>query len=122
VKIENPGSPNKRTPSYVRGRVGIITACYGEVVDREFDHDHRVSWGPLYTAAFESFEGNPRSRIFVDIHESWLELLEIEAREAKNSFRAFKGIGPFTRKDDELDSHEQMPHRLDVLLDMGSSV
>ncbi len=35
------------------------------------------------------------------------ELLEIEARKAKKKdwFGAFKGIGPFTRKD-ELDSHE----------------
>jgi hypothetical protein len=72
VKIENPGSPNLRTPSYVRGKTGTITGSYGEVVDSEFDHDHRVSWGPLYTVVFDLW-GEPRTRIFVDLHESWLD-------------------------------------------------
>ena len=78
VKLENPDSPNKRTPSYVRGKVGFITNCYGEVVDPDFDHDHSVSWGPLYTVAFEwpeLYEGKQpqNSRFYVDLHENWLE-------------------------------------------------
>jgi hypothetical protein len=78
VKLENPDSPNKRTPHYVRGRVGTIDTCYGEVVEPDFDYDHRVSWGPLYTIVFDwsdLYQGSTHqdSRIYVDIHESWLE-------------------------------------------------
>jgi hypothetical protein len=74
VKLENPASPNKRTPSYVRGKLGIVTTCYGEVVEPDFDHDHRVSWGPLYTVAFDLYEKEKaHTKIFVDLHESWLE-------------------------------------------------
>ncbi len=72
VKLENPDSPNKRTPLYVRGKVGMITTCYGEVVEPDFDHDHRVSWGPLYTVAFDLHE-NTLTKFFVDLHESWLD-------------------------------------------------
>ena len=75
VKLENPGSPNRRTPTYVRGKAGIITARYGEMVDPEFDRDHRVSWGPLYTVVFDLHDGE-NTRTFVDVHESWLESID----------------------------------------------
>jgi hypothetical protein len=81
VKLENPDSPNKRTPSYVRGKVGIVTTCYGEVVEPDFDRDHRVSWGPLYTVVFDfsdlydNEKEKTATKIFMDLHESWLESL-----------------------------------------------
>ena len=80
VRLDNPDSPTRRTPSYVRGKTGIIRTCYGTVIDPEFDRDHRVSWGPLYTVEFdwsELYENEePQdSKIFVDLHESWLEEL-----------------------------------------------
>jgi Nitrile hydratase beta subunit len=80
VRLNNPDLLNRRTPSYVRGKSGIVAACYGEVVDLEFDHDHRVSWGPLYTVEFawsDLFlsEIDRDSKICLDIHESWLELI-----------------------------------------------
>jgi hypothetical protein len=60
------------------GKVGIITTCFGEVVDSEFDRDHRISWGSLYTVAFdwsELYEGKPfqNSKFYADLHENWLE-------------------------------------------------
>ncbi len=50
---DNPESPTKRTPHYVRGKLGTVKTCYGTVIDPEFDNDHRVSWGPLYTVVFD---------------------------------------------------------------------
>ncbi len=75
VKVENPTSPNKRTPTYVRGKVGTVTTCYGEVIERDFDRDHRVSWGPLYTVVFDFSKLGEKAptKIFVDLHEGWLE-------------------------------------------------
>ena len=78
VKQDCPTSPTKRTPQYVRGMAGIVDACYGEVVDPEFNYDHRVSWGPLYRIVFDWSElykdqKNQKSKFYVDLHESWLE-------------------------------------------------
>jgi hypothetical protein len=78
VRKENPLSPIRRTPEYIRGKVGIVDRCYGTVVEADFDYDHRISWGPLYTIVFEWSEVHKdeeyqNSRFFVDLHESWLE-------------------------------------------------
>ena len=78
VRKENLLSPNKRTPTYVRGKVGIVDGCYGTIIEPDFDYDHRISWGPLYRIVFEwsevhKGEEDQNSRFFLDLHESWLE-------------------------------------------------
>ena len=76
VMRNNPDSPTKRTPYYVRGKIGTVKHRYGTAVDPEFDNDHRVSWGPLYTIAFDWSElygaDRQNTKIYVDLHESWL--------------------------------------------------
>ncbi len=72
VKIENPG-PNRRVPSYARGKVGVIVAVHGTVPN--YSHDHSEDWGPLYSVMFGSVRGPvglSREKIITDIHESWL--------------------------------------------------
>ena len=79
VRLDNPASPNKRTPLYVRGKAGTVDACYGLIPDPEFNYDHRTSWGPLYRVSFdwsELYGGDElekSTKIFLDLHESWLE-------------------------------------------------
>jgi hypothetical protein len=78
VKMDDPTSPNKRTPLYVRGKAGTVDACYGSIPDPEFNYDHRTSWGPLYRVSFdwsELYGGDveKKTKIFLDLHESWLE-------------------------------------------------
>jgi hypothetical protein len=71
VKIENPG-PNRRVPSYVKGRLGVIVSAHGTVPN--YSHDHSEDWGPLYSVLFGAQAPNihPKEKIIVDIHESWL--------------------------------------------------
>jgi len=72
VKRENPQG-NPRTPAYVRGKEGVITAVHG-VIDNP--RDHRGLYPPLYTVAFlvqDLFGGTSSDKLWVDIHEEWLE-------------------------------------------------
>ncbi len=71
VKIENPG-PNRRVPSYVRGKLGVIVTVHGTVPN--YSHDHTEDWGPLYSVIFDAQtpDSHSREKIIVDIHESWL--------------------------------------------------
>ena len=75
---ESSDSPTKRTPFYVRGKVGTVDVCYGTVLEPDFDRDHRVSWGPLYRVVFEWLDvyggsAFQNSKFFLDLHEGWLE-------------------------------------------------
>ncbi|MGI0092097.1 MAG: SH3-like domain-containing protein [Nitrososphaerales archaeon] len=74
VKQENPVSHVIRTPEFVRGRVGCITASYG-IIHNPIDH-HDI-FPPLYTVQFELrhlFEtGDTGDKFCADLHEDWLE-------------------------------------------------
>jgi len=62
-------SPNRRVPSYVRGKIGAIIKVHGIIPD--FQHDHADDWGPMYSVLFEvSSRGE---KVSVDLHEPWLE-------------------------------------------------
>jgi nitrile hydratase len=72
VKQEHPEG-NPRTPQYVRGKSGIISAVY-EAIENPLDH--RGVYPPLYTVKFELNElfGTPtHDTLWVDLHEDWLE-------------------------------------------------
>ena len=65
------GSP--RTPLYVRGKRGIVTAVHGAIAN---PLDHRGIYPPLYSVLFtvgEVFGGASSDTLSVDIHEDWLE-------------------------------------------------
>lgn len=72
VKWENlQGNP--RTPAYVRGKEGVITAVHG-VIDNP--RDHRGLYPPLYTVRFavqDLFGGTSKDKLWVDVQEEWLE-------------------------------------------------
>jgi nitrile hydratase subunit beta len=71
VKRENPAG-NPRTPAYVRGKSGIVTALHGSI-DNPLDH-HGV-YPPLCSVLFpvrEVFGGVSRDTLSVDLHEDWL--------------------------------------------------
>jgi len=71
VKQANPaGSP--RTPAYVRGKTGVVTALHGRI---DNPLDHRGVYPPLCSVAFpvrEVFGGASRDTLSVDLHEDWL--------------------------------------------------
>ena len=73
VKRENP-SGNPRTPHYVRGKTGVVTAVHG-VINNPVDH--RALYPPLYTVVFtlkEMFGREANESLWVDVHEEWLEV------------------------------------------------
>jgi len=73
VKGENP-SGNPRTPPYVRGKTGMITAIHGVITN---PLDHRGLYPPLYTVRFnikEVFGRETNETLWVDVHEEWLEV------------------------------------------------
>lgn len=64
---------NPRTPAYVRGKEGMIVAVHGRI---ENLIDHRGVYPPLYTLEFslqDLFAGSSSDKVWVDIHEEWLE-------------------------------------------------
>jgi nitrile hydratase subunit beta len=64
---------NPRTPHYVRGSVGVVTAVHG-VIDNPLDHRH--PYPPMYTVVFgiRDLFGTPtRDEVTVEVHEEWLE-------------------------------------------------
>ena len=72
VKRENPAG-NPRTPKYVKGKKGVVVTVHG-VIDNPLDH--RGLYPPLYTVMFEIQEvfGSPsEDKLWVDVHEEWLE-------------------------------------------------
>jgi hypothetical protein len=77
-----------RTPSYVRGRTGVVEAVHGS-----FRNPEELAYGkdglpnrPLYLVSFDHDElwgpgGDPRTdRNHVDIYEHWLEPAEEKAQ------------------------------------------
>lgn len=71
VKRTNPEG-NPRTPTYIRGKVGTVTALHG-TMDNPLDH--RGIYPPLCSVLFsvhEVFGGVSRDTVSVDLHEEWL--------------------------------------------------
>jgi Nitrile hydratase beta subunit len=71
VKRANPEG-NPRTPAYVRGKEGVVTALHGRIVN---PLDHHGVYPPLYSVLFsvrEVFGGASRDTLSVDLHEDWL--------------------------------------------------
>ena len=71
VKRANPAG-NPRTPSYIRGKGGIVTALHGSIVN---PLDHRSVYPPLCSVLFsvrDVFGGASKDTLSVDLHEDWL--------------------------------------------------
>ena len=71
VMQANPAG-NPRTPAYVRGKEGIVTALHGSI---ENPLDHRGVYPPLCSVVFpvgEVFGGASQDTLSVDLHEDWL--------------------------------------------------
>jgi len=71
VKRANPAG-NPRTPAYVRGKSGIVTALHGSI---DNPLDHRGVYPPLCSVLFpvrEVFGGASPDTLSVDLHEDWL--------------------------------------------------
>lgn len=71
VKCTSPAG-NPRTPVYVRGKDGIVTALHGSIVN---PLDHRGVYPPLCSVLFsvcDVFGGAGRDTLSVDLHEDWL--------------------------------------------------
>jgi Nitrile hydratase beta subunit len=66
VRVKYAGG-NPRTPGYVRGQVGLVVSLHGRM---ENPLDHRDVYPPLCTVAFSVQD---RDRLYVDLHEDWLE-------------------------------------------------
>jgi hypothetical protein len=71
VKRANPaGKP--RTPTYVRGKAGIVSALHGSTIN---PLDHHGVYPPLCSVLFsvrEVFGGASKDTLSVDLHEDWL--------------------------------------------------
>jgi nitrile hydratase len=71
VKQTNP-TGNPRTPTYVRGKRGVVAALHGSMAN---PLDHRGVYPPLCSVLFsvhEVFGGAGRDTLSVDLHEEWL--------------------------------------------------
>ena len=72
VLEQNP-TGNPRTPPYICGQRGVVTALHGEI---DNPMDHRGQYPPLCTVEFEVgavFGGSSTDALMVDLHEDWLE-------------------------------------------------
>lgn len=71
VKQMSPAG-NPRTPTYVKGKTGVISALHGRMVN---PLDHRGVYPPLCSVLFsvrDVFGGTSRDTLSVDLHEEWL--------------------------------------------------
>jgi len=71
VKRANPAA-NPRTPAYVRGKEGVVSALHGSIVN---PRDHRGVYPPLCSVLFsvrDVFGGASQDTLSVDLHEDWL--------------------------------------------------
>jgi nitrile hydratase subunit beta len=75
VERANPAG-NPRTPAYIRGKRGIVTALHGSIAN---PLDHRGVYPPLCSVLFqvrEVFGGGSQDTLqdtlSVDLHEDWL--------------------------------------------------
>jgi len=72
VKQMSPAG-NPRTPTYVKGKNGVVTALHGTTVN---PLDHRGVYPPLCSVLFsvrDVFGGASSDTLSVDLHEEWLE-------------------------------------------------
>ena len=72
VERTNPAG-NPRTPAYVRGKSGIVSALHGSIAN---PLDHRGVYPPLCSVLFvvgDVFGGTSADTLSVDLHEDWLE-------------------------------------------------
>jgi nitrile hydratase subunit beta len=72
VERANPAG-NPRTPAYIRGKSGVVTALHGSIVN---PLDHRGVYPPLCSVLFpvrEVFGGASHDTLSVDLHEDWLK-------------------------------------------------
>jgi nitrile hydratase len=70
---------NPRTPAYVRGKIGVVTALHGCMAN---PLDHRGVYPPLCSVLFpvrEVFGGAGHDTLSVDLHEDWLMPAETRA-------------------------------------------
>jgi Nitrile hydratase beta subunit len=71
VERANPAG-NPRTPSYIRGKSGVVTVLHGCIVN---PIDHHGVYPPLCSVLFavrEVFGGDSHDTLSVDLHEDWL--------------------------------------------------
>jgi hypothetical protein len=64
---------NPRTPSYIRGKTGVVVELHGAIVN---PIDHHGVYPPLCSVLFEVrdvFGGTSTDKLSVDLHEDWLE-------------------------------------------------
>ena len=72
VMTENPAG-NPRTPTYIRGKTGVIVELHGTIVN---PIDHHGVYPPLCSVLFDVrdvFGGTSTDKLAVDLHEDWLE-------------------------------------------------
>jgi hypothetical protein len=71
----NSSAGNPRTPEYARGREVEVIRAHGIVSN---PMDHRDPYPPLYTVCFalDPDEGSGADRVYLDVHDDWLEVLE----------------------------------------------
>jgi nitrile hydratase subunit beta len=72
VKAENRDG-NPRTPEYIRGKTGVVAEVHGVIYNPV---DHRGTYPPLYSVVFavqDVFGGASGDKLFVDLHDDWLE-------------------------------------------------
>jgi nitrile hydratase len=70
--LEANHAGNPRTPKYIRGKRGVVTALHGAMVN---PIDHRGVYPPLCSVLFDVrdvFGGSSRDTLWVDLHEDWL--------------------------------------------------
>jgi len=63
---------NPRTPTYVKGKNGVVAALHGTMVN---PLDHRGVYPPLCSVLFsvrDVFGGASSDTLSVDVHEEWL--------------------------------------------------
>ena len=72
VERANPAG-NPRTPSYIRGKRGVVTVLHGSIIN---PIDHHGVYPPLCSVLFsvrDVFGGaNRTDTLLVDLHEDWL--------------------------------------------------
>ena len=71
VKEMTPAG-NPRTPTYVKGKNGVVAALHGTMAN---PLDHRGVYPPLCSVLFsvlDVFGGTSSDTLSVDLHEEWL--------------------------------------------------
>jgi hypothetical protein len=73
VQVQHANPPgNPRTPAYIRGKRGVVTALHGSISN---PLDHRGVYPPLCSVLFlvgDVFGSGSLDTLSVDLHEDWL--------------------------------------------------